>query len=54
MTLPASPPITMAQICAEYVVAGTTPLNSFVRGGGIVPNTAQNAAVPTTLPISMA
>lgn len=54
MTLPASPPITMAQICAEFGVAGTTPLNSFLRGGGIVPNNAGNAGVPTTLPISMA
>jgi len=53
MTLPASPPITMGQIYAEYGAPVGTPLGSFLRGGPYVPNTAQNANVPTSLPISM-
>lgn len=54
MTLPASPPITMVQIQAEFSAPAGTPLNSFLRGGAYVPNTGANAAVPTSLPISMA
>lgn len=51
MTLPATPPITLEQVCAEFLAPIGTPLNAFVRGGAYVPNTAQNAGVPTAPPI---
>jgi hypothetical protein len=51
VTVPANPK--MSEVCAEYGVAITTPLSSFRRGAGIVPNTPQNAGVPTTLPIHL-
>lgn len=53
MALPTQPPITMHQICDEFGVPRNTPLASFLRGAGIVPNTPTNAGVPTTLPIDM-
>ncbi len=53
MTLPTVPPIDMIMICDEFQVARTTPLASFLRGAGIVPNSPANANVPTALPISM-
>lgn len=52
MTLPASLPISLSQIYAEFGGAGQ-PLSAFVRGGAYVPNTAQNLGVPTSLPISI-
>lgn len=51
MPVPANPKL--SDVCAEFLVAGTTPLSAFLRGGGIVPNTAANAGVPTALPISL-
>lgn len=54
MTLPASPPITMAQVRAEFGgTAGTTKLSAYVRGGAYVPNTAGNSGVPTSVPIRL-
>lgn len=53
MALPASPPISMSQICTEFGAPANTPLASFLRGGSWVPDTPGNAAVPTALPISM-
>lgn len=52
MALPASPPISMAQIYAEFGGAGQ-PLTAFVRGGAYVPNTGTNAGVPTAPPIDL-
>lgn len=55
MTLPASPPITMAQVRAEFGgTAGTTKLSDYVRGGAYVPDTAANSGVPTSVPITLA
>ena len=53
MALPSSPPITLAQICAEFGAPAGTPLSAFVRGGAYVSNTTPNAGVPTALPISL-
>lgn len=52
MTLPASGQIDILQILAEFGAPVGTPLTSMVRGGAYVPNTAQNAGVPTAPPIS--
>lgn len=52
MALPASPPISMSQVYAEFGGAGQ-PLTAFVRGGAYVPNTGTNAGVPTAPPISL-
>lgn len=51
MTLPASLPLTLAQICTEFGAPTGTALGAFLRGGSYVPNTAGNASVPTSLPI---
>lgn len=51
MTLQSTPPITMQQIYAEFGAPLGTPMTALVRGGAYVPNTAQNAAVPTTPPL---
>lgn len=53
MTLQSSPPINMQQIYAEFGAPLGTPMTALVRGGAYVPNTSQNAAVPTTPPIGM-
>ena len=53
MALPASPPITLSAICAEFGAPPNTPLASFLRGGAWVPNTPTNAGVPAALPITM-
>lgn len=53
MTLPTVPPIDMHMICDEFQVPRDTPLASFRRGAGIVPDTPGNANVPTVLPITM-
>jgi hypothetical protein len=54
MTTPASPPITMAQVRAEFGgTAGVTKLSAYVRGGAYVPNTGTNAGVPTSVPITL-
>lgn len=51
MALPASGPITLAQIAAEF--GGTQPyaLSKFYRGGGLV--TANNLNIPASGPISL-
>jgi hypothetical protein len=54
MTLPASGPLTFAQIQTEF--GGTNPigLNEYYRGGALVPNgPPQNAAIPTSGAISL-
>lgn len=53
MTLPASLPISLAQIQTEFGAPAGTALGQFLRGGIYVPNTAQNLGVPTALPISI-
>lgn len=53
MTLQASPPITLQNIQDEFLQPRGTPLSSFYRGAGIVPNSPQNAGVPTSGPISL-
>lgn len=51
MAVPANP--TLIQVCNEFLAPATTPLSHFVRGGPYVPNVAQNANVPTGLPIHL-
>lgn len=53
MTLPTTRPITLGQVCTEFSAPATTHLGAFLRGGAWVPNTAGNAGVPTSLPISL-
>jgi hypothetical protein len=54
MTLPASPPITMAQVRAEFGgTAGVTKLSAYVRSGALVPNYPANSGVPTSVPIKL-
>lgn len=50
--LPTSGAISIYDICDEFGVPRTTPIKSFYRGGGIVPNNTQNAAVPASGAIS--
>lgn len=53
MPLPGSPPLNRLQINAEFGAPPGTPLTAMVRGGAYVPNTPNNAAVPTTPPLNM-
>lgn len=54
MSTPASPPISMADVRAEFGgTAGSTPLSAYVRGGAYVPNTGTNSGVPTSAPITL-
>jgi len=53
MVLQSGGTITMADICSEFGVSHSTPLNSFYRGGGIVPNSSANNNVPTGGTISL-
>lgn len=46
MTLPASGSISLSQIIAEF--GGGSKITDFYRGGALVPNTAQNANIPTS------
>lgn len=48
-----SNPATMSSVYAEFGAPAGTPLSSFLRGGAYVPNSPQNAAVPTSLPIAL-
>lgn len=48
-----SNPATMSSVYAEFGAPAGTPLSAFLRGGSYVPNVAANAAVPTSLPISL-
>lgn len=52
MTLPASGPITLVMIQTEF--GGTNPISidEYYRGGANVPDTATNAAIPTSGAIS--
>lgn len=53
MALPASPPISLQQIYAEFGAPNGTPLTALVRGGAYVPNIPQNNNVPTAPPLDM-
>lgn len=53
MALQNSPPISILEICNEFLAPAGTPISSFYRGGPYVPNIAQNAAVPTAGQISL-
>lgn len=51
MALPANPPISMAQVKAEF--GGTGRLGDYLRGGPYVPNIPANLGVPASLPITL-
>ena len=53
MALPATPPLSLQQVCVEFGAPLNTPLSAFLRGGAWVPNSPANANVPTVLPISL-
>ena len=53
MTLQAVPPMSLTDVYAEYSAPFGTPLSAFLRGGAWVPDTPQNAGVPTVLPIEL-
>lgn len=54
MVMPASVPVTMAQLRAEFGgTIGVTKLSAYNRGGSLVPNTPRNAGVPTAVPIRL-
>lgn len=53
MTLQASGTISLNDIQTEFGGASPISLNEYYRGGGLVPNTAQNAAIPTSGAISL-
>lgn len=54
MVMPASVPVTMAQLRTEFGgTAGVTKLSAYVRGGSYVPNTPRNAGVPTSVPVRL-
>lgn len=48
MALPTSGQISLSMIRTEFGVSGTVSMSQLYRGGGIVPNTPVNAAVPTS------
>lgn len=48
MALPTSGPISLSMIRTEFGVSGTVSMSQLYRGGGVVPNTSANAAVPTS------
>lgn len=53
MALPSSGAITLAMLQAEFGGSSPVSLSSYYRGGGLVPNSAQNAAIPTSGSISL-
>lgn len=53
MALQGGPPISMQDLCNEFGVALPKSLYDFRRGGGIVPDVAANANVPTNFPIGL-
>lgn len=53
MPLQTSGPISMFNICDEFNVPRNTPLMSFYRGGGIVPDSQANSGIPEFGPISL-
>lgn len=53
MALPASPPIDLLAILAEFGAPAGTSLTAMVRGGAYVPNTPANAGIPTAAPIDV-
>lgn len=52
MPIPTTGPISAAMIRAEFGGSGVFYLNQYYRGGPRVPNTAANANIPTSGPIS--
>lgn len=54
MTLPASGAISMTMIREEFGGAAPDSISEYYRGGGLVPNTPQNAGIPTSGAISFA
>ena len=48
MPLQTSGTITLAQIQTEFGGSNPIALNEYYRGGGLVPNTAANANIPTS------
>ena len=53
MTLQASGPISINDLVAEFGGVSPHSLWEYFRGGGLVPDIAANANVPTTFPISL-
>ena len=48
MALPSSGTISMSMIAAEFGGSAPHALSEYYRGGGLVPNTPANSAVPTS------
>lgn len=53
MALPASGPITLEMLRQQYGGAAPDSIFEYYKGGAYVPNTAANAGVPTSGPISL-
>jgi hypothetical protein len=53
MALPLTLPLKLSDIVSEFVAPVGTPFSEFVRGGTYVPDTSQNAGVPTVLPLAI-
>jgi hypothetical protein len=53
MPLPASGTLTLDMLAAEFGGAAPHSLNEYYRSGGLVPNTALNAGVPTSGAIAL-
>lgn len=51
--MPIVAPVTMAQLCQEFGAPADMLLSAFYRGGPFVPNTAPNAGVPASGPMSL-
>lgn len=51
MALPSNPPISLAQVKAEF--GGSGRLGDYLRGGPYVPNIPANLGVPASLPITL-
>lgn len=52
MTLPTSGPISLDAIAGEFGGAVPHSINEYYKGGGLVPNTAPNASIPTSGQVS--
>jgi len=53
MSLPSSGTLSIAEIVAEFGGSAPHSLSEYYRGGGLVPNTGMNSAVPTSGAISV-
>lgn len=53
MPLQTSGPISLGDIATEFGGAAPHSLSEYYRGGGLVPDTAANAGIPTSGPISL-